>query len=261
MASTITTLKLGKMDNFIHFITDNASKQTFVVDPAWDFQAIQRHLSDNAFVLTGVLLTHSHGDHISALSEVVDSYQVPTYVSENEYQLGRVKVPPTFVKDQDSIALGESRVSVLATPGHTSGGVCYHVDNHLITGDTLFIYGCGICIFEESDVEQLWDSIQRLKTLPDDTLIYSGHDYATIKTDTLGNQKKTNPYLLIEDKPFFIDFRMQLQSQYRSIPFSRRRLPSTFNGFTPACYPRLFLNPSIGHLWLRCPRPVAAIAH
>lgn len=221
MPISISTLRLGAMDNFIHFVTDTATTQTMVVDPAWDDETIAEHIDHNDFSLCGVLLTHSHTDHISALLDVVNDYDVPVYITRAEFRLGRARVShPNYIQDGDIIPLGNSEITVIETPGHTIGSVAFHVDNALISGDTLFVDGCGRCNFYESDVEKMWESLQKLKTLPDDTVIYVGHDYGQKATDTIGNQKRTNPYLLIDDKAFFIDFRMNLQAHYRSIPFA-----------------------------------------
>lgn len=221
MTTKITTLRLGTMSNFIYIIADDATKDAMVVDPAWDMDAIEKVLTDNDYQLTGILLTHSHGDHISALLDMVKKYKVPTYITRLEFRLGRARVTkPHYIEDGDTIALGNRTITVIETPGHTVGGVCYHIDNHLIAGDTLFIDGCGRCDFYESDAGAMWESLQKIKQLPDETIIHPGHDYGQKDTDTLGNQKQTNPYLLIDDKDFFVDFRLNLQSAYRSIPFA-----------------------------------------
>lgn len=220
MTSTIYTLKLGSMDNFIHIIADDSGK-AMVVDPAWDVDAIIACCSANNLTLTGILLTHSHADHISAVAPLVEDLQLPVYISEVELGLGFIKLDAAnLIADGDSIALGNSLIRVISTPGHTVGSVCFHVDNHLISGDTLFIDGCGRCNFPESDVEKLWYSLQRLKKLPEATQIYCGHNYGQQERDSIGRQKHSNPYLLIDDKEFFIAFRQHLQSQYRSIPFA-----------------------------------------
>lgn len=221
MTVSIETLSLGSMDNFIHIIVDNDSGEAMVVDAAWDAEAILAHCQARQLTLTGLLLTHSHADHTSAITQILQAYNIPAYISREEFRIGLARLKkPHFIADGDRITLGKSEIQVIATPGHTIGSVCYLADNQLVAGDTLFVDGCGRCNFIESDVNKMFQSLQRLKQLPDDTVIYCGHDYGQQKTDTLGNQKRTNPYLLIEDKDFFVEFRMNLQSQYRSIPFA-----------------------------------------
>lgn len=223
--SIVQTLELGNMGNFIHIIVGDDKRSAMVIDPAWDADAINDCLHRNQLVLKGILLTHSHADHVSAVDDLLQQGNYPVYLSRTEFRLGLVRLKsPTFVEDGEILPLGNSCIEVIATPGHTTGSVCYLLDNqHLITGDTLFIDGCGRCNFLHSDVSAMYDSLQRLKQLPDSTIIYCGHHYGVEKTDTIGHQKQTNPYLLIDNKAFFIEFRMNLQAQYRSIPFQ----PST----------------------------------
>lgn len=222
MNHRIHTLALGPMDNLLHIIEDTNSQQAFVVDPAWDVEAILNYLDRARMTVKGILLTHSHIDHVNGVDELLESRDVPVYLSRTEFELGKVALQhPHFVASGDKLLLGETTIEVIETPGHTVGSLCFYTEPSLIVGDTLFIDGCGRCNFPESDVERMWDSLQHLKTLPDTTLIYCGHHYGQKTVDTLAKQKQTNPYLLIEDKAFFIDFRMDLQSQYRSIPFQR----------------------------------------
>lgn len=221
MSVNIHTLSLGTMDNFIYIIEDEVTKKAMVVDAAWDADAILDYLYANDLILSGILLTHTHPDHTSAINAILENHDIPVCISQEEFHIGLFKLEqPTFVSDGEQIVLGEQVIDVIATPGHTVGSLCYHVGEHLIVGDTLFIDGCGRCNFVESDVNQMYDSLQRLKSLSDDTIIYCGHDYGQQSKDTLGNQKRTNPYLLIDDSNFFVAFRMTLQSKYRSIPFT-----------------------------------------
>lgn len=220
MSTVIHTLELGTMDNFIHILADKHSGKAIAIDPAWDAQVISDYCRAHQLTLTAILLTHTHGDHVSAVNELLAENPIPVYVSQEELDLGLFHIDnPQIITNGDMIAFGSGQVHVIATPGHTRGSVCYQIDRCLIAGDTLFINGCGRCDFAESDVESMWYSLQRLKQLSDELVIYCGHDYGQQRTDTLGQQKLTNPYLLIEDKAFFIAFRTHLQSQYRSIPF------------------------------------------
>lgn len=222
MLTAIHTLELGTMDNLIHIIVDNDSAKAMVVDPAWDAQVIAETIERLGCQLAGILLTHSHYDHWSAVDELLAAKPVPVYLTQREFRLGLARLKaPSYISDGDVLTLGRTRIAVIETPGHTLGSACYLVNSReLITGDTLFIDGCGRCNFLESQVNAMFESLQRLKRLPDEVVVYPGHHYGQKKKDTLGNQKKTNPYLLINDQEFFIQFRMHLQAQYRSIPFA-----------------------------------------
>ena len=99
------------------------------------------------------------------------------------------------VNDGDNIQLGSSCWDVIHTPGHSPGGICFYSAPHLITGDTLFVNGCGRADITGSNVDDLYHSIERLKTYPVDTIIYPGHDYARRQNDLLGNQFESIGFL------------------------------------------------------------------
>lgn len=221
MSFTINTLELGTMDNFIHIISDKATHQALVVDPAWDSQAILNDLQSRGLTLAGLLITHSHHDHVSAVNDLLSEHDVPVYLSREEFRIGLLRLKkPTYIADGESITLGKTTITAMLTPGHTVGSLCYRVGDALFTGDTLFIDGCGRCNFYESQVDKLFESLKQIKSLPDQVVIYPGHNYGQQKTDTLGNQKQTNPYLLIETPEFLVEFRMRLQADYRCIPYA-----------------------------------------
>ena len=93
-------------------------------------------------------------------------------------------------------ALGEQRIRFLHTPGHTPGSQCFLVDDNLVSGDTLFIGGCGRVDLPGSDPAQMYDSlVNKLRALPDDTVLYPGHDYADRPTSTIGEEKRRNLYM------------------------------------------------------------------
>jgi Zn-dependent hydrolases, including glyoxylases len=112
------------------------------------------------------------------------------------------------ITDGDVLFVGHQQFQVIHTPGHSPDGVCFYSEGHLITGDTLFINRCGRADFEDSNVHDLYQSLQQLKQLPDDTVIYPGHNMAKTPTDTIKNQCLSNPYLLAVDEESFIRLRM-----------------------------------------------------
>jgi len=98
------------------------------------------------------------------------------------------------------MALGEMTLTFLHTPGHTPGGLCVLINNEsLLTGDTLFIGNCGRTDLEGGDFEAMYQTLQRIKKLPDHIIIYPGHNYGDKPFDWLGNQKTTNPCLIAEN--------------------------------------------------------------
>jgi hydroxyacylglutathione hydrolase len=200
-----------QMNNFIYLIGDTASRQAVVVDPAWDVPAVLDRLEADDMLLTGALVTHYHPDHvgghlfgheISGLAELLAAKPVKVYANPHELaglqavtQLSRSDFTP--VSGGEVLPIGEVRIEFLHTPGHTPGSQCFLVNgNALVAGDTLFIGACGRVDLPGGDPKAMYESLtQKLARLPDDVVLYPGHDYGRTRTDTLGAQKRTNPYL------------------------------------------------------------------
>ena len=204
---------VGPMDNFIYLMECTRTKHFAVVDPAWDYPLIQSEIKRLNGQLTMVLLTHCHFDHLNALEDVLADHEVPVYVS-NQSQTELINnLPQTqLIGEGESISFGDHTINILTTPGHSICGQCFLVGDHLITGDTMFINGCGRADLGDSSPEALYQSLEKIKQLPDNTIVYCGHNYADEPTDTLGNQKKTNPYLLCKDEATFVRKRMGFKS-------------------------------------------------
>ena len=205
MSILVHQLALGAMDNFVYVIEDDVSKSCAIVDPAWDVTAIIECIQSRDLELVYILLTHGHFDHTDGLADCLAYKEVPVYMSKQELP----KLIPNqqnliFTNDNDVIPFGSNRIKIMHTPGHSPGGQCFYIDDHLITGDTLFINGCGRCDLGGSSIDDMYESLERIKSLPDDTLIYPGHHYDDKPIDTLINQKKTNRFLLCQNKGEFI---------------------------------------------------------
>ncbi|RAP33117.1 hypothetical protein DID77_03615 [Candidatus Marinamargulisbacteria bacterium SCGC AG-439-L15] len=206
---SIYQYQLGPMDNFLYILVDDATKLAAVVDPAWDVSFLCKELDRLGCVLDKVLLTHGHHDHINGLNDLLSTHAVPVYLSKYESGALTPEVPSLIgCDDNDDIPLGDSLIKVMHTPGHSPGCQCFLVGNDLISGDTLFINGCGRADLGGSDPHALYQSLERLKKLPDDTTVYPGHDYGDRPVDTIGEQKTTNPYLLAETEKVFLRKRM-----------------------------------------------------
>ncbi|MGR8941858.1 MAG: hydroxyacylglutathione hydrolase [Gammaproteobacteria bacterium] len=161
-------------DNYIYLIHDPASGDTAAVDPA-EARPVLDVLAAKGWKLTSVLNTHHHWDHVGGNLEL----QQHTGCQVIAPAADRHRIPgiDRGVSEGDTVMLGTHGARVLCTPGHTLGHVAYHFkdDNLLFCGDTLFVMGCGRLF--EGTAEQLWHSLQRLKALPADTLIYCTHEY------------------------------------------------------------------------------------
>ncbi|UCE88174.1 MAG: MBL fold metallo-hydrolase, partial [Pseudomonadota bacterium] len=141
-AFSIDVLELGPMENFIYLVTDHASNRAAVVDPAWEVPQILALAERKDVRITDVLLTHSHHDHINGIAGVLQRFDAQLHLLKAEAVFWGQKLErPTLHHGGDIIALGNTEISVLHTPGHTPGSACYQVRNNLITGDTLFVFG------------------------------------------------------------------------------------------------------------------------
>ncbi len=142
--------------------------------------------------LKWVLETHVHADHITSAAEVARRTGARTATPAG------CDVPASSKQllDGMSLPLGSGRIHVLHTPGHTAGSMCYRWGDAVLTGDTLFIGGCGRTDFQGGSADKLWHSVTgKLFALPDDTRVLPGHDYNGNRESTIGQEKRTNPRL------------------------------------------------------------------
>jgi hydroxyacylglutathione hydrolase len=163
-------------DNLIYLHRYNQS-DALVVDPG-DAAPVLGAMKKHDLSLGAILITHHHWDHTGGAAELKQRTGC-TVIGPNGRRMPAID---EIVEDGRIVTLGNERIEVLATPGHTRTSVCYYVQpadkNHggiLFTGDTLFVGGCGRLL--ECDAQTLWESLQRLARVPDDTLVYCGHDY------------------------------------------------------------------------------------
>ena len=202
--------ELGPIGNFLYIVGDANSKEVALIDPAWDVNHICERVNAGGYTVVSILLTHCHPDHINGLDEALSHYDVPVYVSK--HALPALK--PTGegvieVEDQAKIKVGSIEFTCLLAPGHSPGSHMLLYKNVLITGDVVFIDGCGRCDLPGSDPKQQYHSLTHvLMPLPDDTILFTGHNYGPTPTATLGEQKQTNPYLTAADEREFLVTRM-----------------------------------------------------
>ena len=213
--------ELGPMENFIYLINDKATNRTAVVDPAWDADEILRQVKQSGTSITDILLTHSHFDHINAIEGILKEFDAQVHLLKQEAVFwGEYLDIPTLHHGGDIIQLGETEIKVLHTPGHTPGSACYHVHNELITGDTMFVFGCGRCDLAGGDPNQMFKTLTQLKTnLPGDTIILPGHNYAEKTTSTMSEEIEGNPFLHCDTAASFTHYRMHEHDKVRSSPY------------------------------------------
>ena len=219
---TIKTFDVGPMQNLIYVITDNDTKESAIVDPAWDMTEIYEYLNNNNLKLKKILLTHSHNDHVNAVDEVLDKFDTQIHINKKEKVF--------WAKDYDNfsinyggdiIYLGKTQIKSLHTPGHTPGSTCYYIGNNLIAGDTLFVFGCGRCDLHGGNPEEMYHTLKDIKNnLDSETIILPGHNYSIKKQSSLKEEINGNPFMHFNKVDKFIEYRMTLHDKIRRSPYS-----------------------------------------
>jgi len=190
-------MEVGPMENFVYLIGDAKSREALVVDPAWQVDSILKAASADGMRVTGALISHHHYDHTNGIEELLDATDGKVYVNKHDAPFLKLARPNLVKVDHDEeIRVGEIRIRPLHTPGHTPGSQCFSVGNHLVSGDTLFIKGCGRCDLPGGDPEEMYYTLtQKLMRMDDDTILLPGHNYAEKPQSTLGEEKRENPFL------------------------------------------------------------------
>lgn len=191
----VEQIRVG-FDNFSYIVFCDKTNKAAIVDPSYNSSKLLEFISNNNLILEYIIATHYHTDHTSGIRAIKSSISSSKIVAS---ELDGVKIGVEIVlSDGDKLALGETNLDFLLTPGHTPGGICIIVDNEaLLTGDTLFIGDCGRTDLPGGSLAQMFKTLQeKIMTLPDHLIVYPGHDYGDKPFDTLGNQKQTNKTLL-----------------------------------------------------------------
>lgn len=188
---------------YTYLIADPISKEAAFIDP------VNTHIDDYLALLSSMNLTlkysfetHVHADHITASGLLRQKTGAQTCVNHK----GGAQLADIQLHDGDIFTLGtQEQIKAIATPGHTPGCTSYLWRDRVFTGDSLFIGGCGRTDFQGGSAETLYDSItQRLFTLPDDTLVYPGHDYAERWVSNINQERSTNPRLAGKSREEFV---------------------------------------------------------
>jgi glyoxylase-like metal-dependent hydrolase (beta-lactamase superfamily II) len=217
---------VGEMANLAYLVGSLSTREALLVDPAWSVDALLDRAEADGMKVVGALATHYHQDHvggqifgmdIEGVARLLARHPVPIYVNEHEAD-GMRKVTGAAESDLvrkaggDTLTFGEVRIRLLHTPGHTPGSQCFLVEergqpSRLVSGDTLFLGSCGRVDLPGSDAEAMYRSLNgTLRELPDETVLYPGHLYSTDPYGTLGEQKRTNPFLRVANLDQFLSF-------------------------------------------------------
>jgi hydroxyacylglutathione hydrolase len=210
MATRVHTIVVGPFAVNCYLLWNEESLEGVVIDPGAEADLIKAEMDQFSMIPKAFLLTHGHGDHIAAVGELVEEYELPLYIGAGEEKLladphANVSAffdkpvsspPPDYtVVDGQVLQIAGIRLAVLSTPGHTSAGVCYFEEQagRLFSGDTLFAGGIGRVDLPGGDFKQLLKSIrEKILTLPNGVLVYPGHGPST----TVETERASNPWLV-----------------------------------------------------------------
>jgi hydroxyacylglutathione hydrolase len=196
----IKTIPAGVYEANCYLIVDEDTKECGIIDPGGDAKKIDAIIKSLNANPRYILLTHGHFDHVGGVIELINSFNIPYYIHEIDEKymekdnsvFGTLPKASGYLKDGDTIKLGETVIKVIETPGHTKGGVCFLVNDKLFTGDTLFQGSVGRSDFIGGDGRELINSIKtKLLPLGDEIEVYPGHGEAS----TIGYEKRRNPFL------------------------------------------------------------------
>jgi len=196
-----------QMVNFCYLIGDRESGECLVVDPAYGVDEIVDVAEADGMHITGALVTHYHADHcggsmmgyeIEGAAELVGRCGCPVHVQTDElpWIQRTTQLSETDLighSGGDTVMVGDIPVQLLHTPGHTPGSQCFLVDGRLVAGDTLFLEGCGRTDLPGGDPEELYRSLHGvLATVPDNTVLFPGHQYSIDPSAPLGDVRTHN---------------------------------------------------------------------
>lgn len=207
----IEQILVGRMVVFSYLVSCPETKEALIIDPAGNEEQLAAKIKEKGLKLKYIVNTHGHADHtggnakMKALTgaEIVmhgdddKAFQRPEAAAFAR-QMGFEPTPPAdkTVKDGDELVIGKGKLKVLHTPGHSPGGICLLAEGNVFTGDTLFVGGIGRTDLPGSDHNLFMTSIrEKLLSLPEETVVWPGHDYGPNPSSTIGLEKIANPWL------------------------------------------------------------------
>jgi glyoxylase-like metal-dependent hydrolase (beta-lactamase superfamily II) len=196
----------SQMVNFVYAVGDRTTGECVLIDPAYAAAELLAAVAADGMRVTGVIASHYHPDHIGGsmmgytiegVAALLEHVDVPVHVQEAEVPwvsrtIGVTADELSAHRPGDVVAVGGIDIELVHTPGHTPGSQCLLVDGRLISGDTLFLDGCGRTDLPGSDPEAMYDSLQRLSALPDGIVVFPGHRYSIPSSATMASIREQN---------------------------------------------------------------------
>jgi len=198
MSLTIHTFTEPPLDNNNYVVIDDQSHEAILIDCSAPDEKIVDYIARQGATLKYILITHAHFDHVLGAGWFMKKYQVPAYLNTGDFPLLHdmnswltgmgyaAQTIPELLPLPEQLLIGESPVRVIQTPGHTPGGVCYLIKNHLFAGDTLFKGTHGRVDIPMSNPDAIYESLRMLLQLPEDIIVHPGHGQPTRIGDEKG---------------------------------------------------------------------------
>lgn len=181
----------SESSTYTYILADPESREAIIIDSVRETAERDAHvLKDFGFKLKYVLDTHVHADHVTGAAELRKKTGAKTAISKS----AGVSCADLLLEDGQELSFGSYKVKCLATPGHTDGCMSFYCEGRVFTGDALLIRAAGRTDFQQGSSQKLYQSIHsKLFSLPENTLLYPGHDYKGLSYSTIGLEKNLNP--------------------------------------------------------------------
>ena len=194
-------IQVGNMQNFTYVVEDEDTNEGIIIDPSWDLDQIEQIIKRNNLKIKYIINTHHHFDHTLGNEGMIKS----TNAKIIQHEKSELK-HDVAVKDGDVIEFGNSKLTVLHTPGHSKDSMCLIGDGKIFSGDTLFVGNCGRIDLPGGSAKELYHSLfDVLYSLNDDLVLYPGHNYGHSLTSTIGQEKITNLVMQKRTEQEFVD--------------------------------------------------------
>ena len=194
-------IPVGNMQNFTYIVEDDDTNQAIIIDPSWDLAELELVIKRNNLKIKYIINTHHHFDHTLGNDGMVESTGAKIIQHESSELTHDISV-----RDGDVIEFGDSKLTVLYTPGHSKDSICLVGDGKIFSGDTLFVGSCGRVDLPGGSSKELYHSLfDILYNLEDMLVLYPGHNYGNTAISSIGDEKTTNPILQRRTEDEFVD--------------------------------------------------------
>ncbi len=198
-----------KSSTYTYLIASAKGREALIIDPVEEnVDEYVKYLKELDLKLVKVIDTHIHADHVTGASKLKNNTNCSTVMGENS----PAETVDIRLKDEETIEIDQLKIKALYTPGHTSDSYSFLMNNYLFSGDTLLINGTGRTDFQNGSSKDAYNSLfNKLLKLPEETILYPGHDYNGKKSSTIGNEKKFNPRLQVDSVDQYIEIMSNLK--------------------------------------------------